>query len=86
MLMNACNEALMGKVFFPVPDEIKAEIFPMFNFKGNERAEYKLELGTYVMETYTTGDVFNLGSLAFNLPTPTEVMDGIAGNLPKFIA
>lgn len=86
MIMNACNEALVGKVFFPIPDEIKVEMYPMFNFKGNERADYKLELGTFVMETYTTGDVFNMASTAFQLPTPSEVMDGIANDLSRFVA
>ena len=71
---NISNETLVGKVFLEKPDEVDIPIPEGFIFRGDDRDNYKLDKGNYLLETYTEGDIFSFASLWLGLPTPDEVL------------
>lgn len=84
-IMNASNETLVAKVFLENPQEIDIEIFKAFEFKGDERNKYKLDISNFMMEVYSENDVLNFGHMFLNLPETTEVLSGIEENIKDFI-
>lgn len=75
---NISNETLVGKVYLENPDEADVPIPEGFVFRGDDQEKYKMDKNNFLMETYTEGDIFNFASLWLNLPTPEEVLNGVA--------
>lgn len=85
LVMNASNETMVGKVFITDPDDIKIPIYNEFHFVGKEESDNaKIEPGSWVMEQLSTGDVLNLGHVAFHLPNIETILNHIGNNLKEF--
>lgn len=74
IIMNASNETMVGKVYFENPEDINIEIYPEFNFIGDERDKYKIDHGNFLLETYSEGDVLNVGEIFLNLPPMESIL------------
>lgn len=76
--MNASNETLVGKVFIIMPLDYKLPIYDTFRFvdEKEERENDTTDISAWIMEQYSTGDVLNTGEIAFDLPSPTEMIKG----------
>ena len=74
---NISNETLVGKVFLENPDEIDVQLCEGFVFRGDDKEKYKMDKHNYLLEIYTEGDVFNFANIFLNLPTPSEILEGI---------
>lgn len=85
IIMNCSNETFVGKIFLLDPDQITVEIYDNFIFRGKEREKYKMDKANYLLEIYTEGDVFNLGTIGFHLPKPNDILTEIGDNISDFL-
>ena len=82
---NMCNETLVGKVIINDISDIEVPIYNSFEFLGDEREKYKIDVSNFMMDIYTEGQFIEMGRIFLALPDVSEVLDEVEKNLEDLL-
>lgn len=88
LIMNSCNETMVGKVFLLEQDKVRIEFYENMYFvdkKDEVGYDKTKDPSNLMMEYLSQADPLNFGYTILRLPGATEVLDYIGENLEEFL-
>lgn len=88
LIMNCCNDTMLGKVFLVNEDDIEIKLYDnMYIVDGDDQVIYnKTSIASnLMMEALTENNPTEFGRQYFKLPTFTEIASNIEKNIDLFI-
>jgi dsDNA-binding SOS-regulon protein len=89
LIMNSCNETMIGKVIVLEPNKIKVKLYDNMYFvdkKDEVGYDKTKDPSNLMMEWLSQDDPIDFGHCVLNLPEPTELLEFIAENKDDFVA
>ena len=84
-ITNLCNETLVGKVFLDDEDDIELPIYNNFQFLGNEKKKYKVDISNSLIENLSERQVIEVGHVYLNLPNLSDILEIIESNKEEYL-
>jgi len=88
LIMNSCNETMVGKVFLLEPGKINIKFYENMYFvdkKDEVGYEKTKDPSNLLVEYLSQSDPLDFGHVIFGLPEPTEILDYIGDNIDDFV-
>jgi len=81
VVWNISNETMVGKVFLENPDDFDIPVYGSFNFRGDDLADYKVDVSNFMMECYSERDIYTFSNIFLKLPTPDKVLAALSDDI-----
>lgn len=74
IIMNACNDTMVGKFFLSHPEDLKLPIYPNFHLYKKDAAYSEYDVSNAVLEYYSEMDILSFGKTILGLPSPDDII------------